>query len=277
MVGAEGFDGFVAIVAAKRKPLRRRWRAQALLSSTAAPSSGPGHEIISVFEQWVPARGRITGAVAALERTAVPGTGARRMYTPNTPPAVGDGLRCRLIAQEAVGTHKLEDCRRAGEAVVSLLKSGLRPRDILTRKAFENAITVVIALAGSTNAVLHLLAIAHEAGVRLTLTDFARVGRRVPVLADMRPSGAFLMSELIAIGGIQPLMKRLLARGLLHGDCLTVTGRTIEQNLADIDDYPQRSASSALSMIDQEDSHLVVLGGNSHRRAPWQRSPARKG
>jgi dihydroxy-acid dehydratase len=108
-----------------------------------------------------------------------------------------------------------------------LIEAGIRPLDILTRKAFENAITVVIALSGSTNAVLHLLAIAHAAGVRLTLDDFTRIGRRVPVLADVRPSGRYLMSELIGIGGIQPLMKRLLRAGLLHGDCLTVTGRTL--------------------------------------------------
>jgi dihydroxy-acid dehydratase len=133
----------------------------------------------------------------------------------------------------------------------------------LTRKAFENAITVVIALAGSTNAVLHLLAIAHEAGVKLSLADFARVGRRVPVLADVRPSGKYLMSELIAIGGIQPLMKDLLQRGLLHGECLTVTGRSVAENLAGVAAYPP--GQSVIRSFDQpikKDSHLVVLTGN---------------
>jgi dihydroxy-acid dehydratase len=166
-------------------------------------------------------------------------------------------------AQEAVGNEKLLDCHRAGEAVVALLRAGITPRDILTRKAFENAITVTIALAGSTNAVLHLLAIAHEAGVKLTLDDFARVGRRVPVLADVRPSGRYLMSELIAIGGIQPLMKQLLRKGLLHGDCLTVTGRTVAENLRDVADYP--ATQTVIKPFDapvKKDSHLVVLYGN---------------
>jgi dihydroxy-acid dehydratase len=133
----------------------------------------------------------------------------------------------------------------------------------LTRKAFENAITVTIALAGSTNAVLHLLAIAHAAGVRLQLADFARIGRRVPVLADLRPSGRYLMSELIAIGGIQPLMKGLLQRGLLHGECLTVTGRTVAENLAGVPDYPPgQSVIRSFADPVKKDSHLVVLGGN---------------
>jgi dihydroxy-acid dehydratase len=166
-------------------------------------------------------------------------------------------------AQEAVGEHKRDDCRRAGAAVMQLIEAGIRPLDILTRKAFENAITVVIALGGSTNAVLHLLAIAHAAGVRLTLDDFTRVGRRVPVLADVRPSGRYLMSELIAIGGIQPLMQRLLRAGLLHGDCLTVTGRTLAENLADVGDYPPgQDIVRPLSDPIKPDSHLVVLYGN---------------
>ena len=114
---------------------------------------------------------------------------------------------------------------------MDMLKSGIRPRDIMTKKAFENAITVVIALGGSTNAVLHLLAMAHAAGVKLTLDDFTRIGKHVPVLADFKPSGKYVMAELVAIGGIQPLMKMLLDAGLLHGDCLTVTGKTMAENL----------------------------------------------
>jgi dihydroxy-acid dehydratase len=139
----------------------------------------------------------------------------------------------------------------------------VRPRDILTRRAFENAITVVIALGGSTNAVLHLLAIAQAAGVRLKLDDFTRIGRRVPVLADVRPSGRYLMSELVAIGGIQPLMKRLLDAGLLHGDCLTVTGHTMGDNLAGVADYPaSQDIIRPMSNPLKKDSHLVVLYGN---------------
>jgi dihydroxy-acid dehydratase len=166
-------------------------------------------------------------------------------------------------AQEAVGEDKRTDCRRAGEAVVRMVREGLRPRDILTRRAFENAITVVIALGGSTNAVLHLLAIAHDAGVRLTLDDFTRIGRRTPVLADLKPSGRYLMSELIAIGGIQPLMKMLLAGGLLHPQCLTVTGRTLQENLENVPMYMSgQDIVHPLAAPLKRDSHLVILYGN---------------
>ena len=151
------------------------------------------------------------------------------MYTANTMASAIEALGMSLpnsSAQDAVSEHKRADCTRAGAAVVDLIKRGIRPRQIMTRKAFENAITVSIALGGSTNAVLHLLAIASSANVKLQLDDFTRIGRRVPVLADLRPSGRYSMSELVAIGGIQPLMKTLLEAGLLHGDCLTVTGAT---------------------------------------------------
>jgi dihydroxy-acid dehydratase len=229
-----------------------------------------GHtDIISVFEAvGARAAGRIgDDELLQVERTAVPGPGScGGMYTANTMASAIEALGLSLpgsSAQEAVGDPKREDCRRAGAAVVRLLEAGIRPRDILTRQAFENAITVTIALAGSTNAVLHLLAIAHAAQVRLTLADFARIGRRVPVLADVRPSGRYLMSELIAIGGIQPLMKQLLQRGLLHGDCLTVTGRTVAQNLAGVQDYPAgQTVIRPFEHPVKKDSHLVVLGGN---------------
>lgn len=144
-----------------------------------------------------------------------------------------------------------------------MLKSGLRPLDILTKRAFENAITVVIALGGSTNAVLHLLAIAHAAKVKLTLDDFTRIGKRVPVLADLKPSGKYLMSELVAIGGIRPLMKVLLDNGLLHGECLTVTGQTMAQTLADVVPYPvDQDIIRPLSNPIKPSSHLVILRGN---------------
>ena len=162
------------------------------------------------------------------------------MYTANTMASAIEALGMSLpnsSAQDAVSDQKREDCTRAGAAVVELIKRGIRPRQIMTRKAFENAITVCIALGGSTNAVLHLLAIASSANVKLALDDFTRIGRRVPVLADLRPSGRFSMSELVAIGGIQPLMKTLLEAGLLHGDCLTVTGATLAENLRDVAPY----------------------------------------
>ena len=133
----------------------------------------------------------------------------------------------------------------------------------MTKKAFENAITTLIALGGSTNAVLHMLAMAHAVDVELTLEDFARIGRQVPVLADLRPSGKYMMSELIAIGGIQPLMKMLLARGLLHGDCLTVTGKTLAENLADVAPYSaDQDIIRSFENPIKKDSHLVILKGN---------------
>jgi dihydroxy-acid dehydratase len=226
-------------------------------------------DIVSVFEAvGRRAAGKISDAeLLEVERTAIPGPGScGGMYTANTMASAIEALGMSLpgsSAQEAVSEFKHNDCRRAGEAVVKLVLAGIRPRDIMTRKAFENAITVTIALGGSTNAVLHLLAMAHAAGVRLVLDDFTRVGRRVPVLADLRPSGRYAMSELIAIGGIQPLMKRLLAAGLLHGSCLTVTGRTVAQNLAAAAEYPaKQDIIRPLSNPIKTDSHLVVLYGN---------------
>jgi dihydroxy-acid dehydratase len=166
-------------------------------------------------------------------------------------------------AQNAMSKAKVEDCRRAGAAVVEMLRGGLRPLDILTRKAFENAISVVIALGGSTNAVLHLLAIAHAARVKLALDDFTRVGKRVPVLADLKPSGRHLMSELVAIGGIRPLMRTLLDAGLLHDDCLTVTGQTMAETLAGVKPYPAgQQIVRPLANPIKKNSHLVILYGN---------------
>jgi dihydroxy-acid dehydratase len=275
VTGAEGFDGFVAIGGCdKNIPgcgmaiARLNRPAVFVYGGTIRP--GAGHtDIVSVFEAvGARASGRIGDEeLLQVERTAIPGPGScGGMYTANTMASAMEALGLSLpgsSAQEAVGQSKLDDCRRAGEAVVKLLAAGIRPRDILTKKAFENAIAVTIALAGSTNAVLHLLAIAHEAGVKLELADFARVGKRVPVLADVRPSGRYLMSELIGIGGIQPLMKRLLDKGLLHGECLTVTGRTVAENLKDVRDYPEgQTVIRPFSDPVKKDSHLVVLSGN---------------
>jgi dihydroxy-acid dehydratase len=188
------------------------------------------------------------------------------MYTANTMASAIEALGLSLpnsSAQNAVSPAKLGDARRAGEAVVNLLRLGLKPRDLMTRRAFENAITIVIALGGSTNAVLHLLAMAHAAGVRLTLDDFTRIGRRVPVLADLKPSGRHLMSELIAIGGIRPLMRTLLDAGRLHGECRTVTGRTLAEDLADAPAYPEwQTIIRPLANPIKRDSHLIVLRGN---------------
>jgi dihydroxy-acid dehydratase len=147
--------------------------------------------------------------------------------------------------------------------VVDLVNRDIKPSDIMTREAFENAITVVIALGGSTNAVLHLIAIAYEAGIPLELDDFTRIGEHVPMLSNLKPSGTYTMSELIAIGGIRPLMKRLLDAGLLHGDCMTVNGKTMAENLADVEDYPEgQDIIRPLDNPVKKDSHLVIMYGN---------------
>jgi dihydroxy-acid dehydratase len=166
-------------------------------------------------------------------------------------------------SQVAVSMEKVEDCTRAGQQVIELLKRDIKPRDIMTKKAFENAITVIITLGGSTNAVLHLLAMAHSANVALSLKDFTRIGKRVPVLADLRPSGKFHAADLAKIGGIEPLMKMLLEAKLLHGDCMTVTGKTVAQNLKSVKPYPaDQQIIKALSAPIKKDSHLVIMYGN---------------
>ena len=275
VAGAEGFDGLVTIGGCdKNMPacaiaIARLDRPAVFVYGGTIRPGAMRRDIVSVFEA---VGGHAAGPVsdeelAEVERTAIPGPGScGGMYTANTMASAIEALGLSLpesSAQEAVSPVKLEDCRRAGEAVVRLVAAGITPRRILTRKAFENAITVVIALGGSTNAVLHLIAMAHAARVRITLDDFTRVGRRVPVLADMRPSGRHSMSDLVAIGGIRPLMKRLLDRGLLHGECLTVTGKTMAENLEGATDYPpgQQVIRSADNPI-KADSHLVVLRGN---------------
>jgi dihydroxy-acid dehydratase len=188
------------------------------------------------------------------------------MYTANTMASAIEALGFSLpnsSAQAAISVHKTKDCRDAGAAVINLLKKGIRPSDIFSKEAFENAITVTIALGGSTNSVLHLLAIAHSAGVKLTIDDFTRIGKNVPVLADLKPSGRFLMSELVGIGGIVPLMKTLLGAGLLHGGCLTITGKTLKQNLAAFKPYPKNQKIIApLTSPIKKESHLVILRGN---------------
>ena len=188
------------------------------------------------------------------------------MYTANTMASAIEALGMSLpnsSAQAAVSREKLADCEAAGAAVLDLVKRGIRPSDIMTKEAFENAMTVAIALGGSTNAVLHLLAMAHAANIPLKLDDWTRIGQRVPVLADLKPSGKHLMWELVQIGGIMPLMKTLLQEGLLHGDCLTVSGKTLSQNLAGVQDYPKgQTIVRPLSDPIKPESHLVVLYGS---------------
>ena len=226
-------------------------------------------DIVSVFEAiGAHANHRISDQeFQAIEQCAIPGPGScGGMYTANTMASAIEALGMSLpnsSAQNAISPAKMDDCRRAGACVVEMLKSGLRPLDILTKRAFENAIAVVVALGGSTNAVLHLLAIAHAAEVKLTLDDFTRVGGRVPVLADLKPSGKHLMSELVAIGGIRPLMKMLLDRGLLHGDTLTVTGQTMAETLEGVSLYPKgQTIIRPFEQPIKKDSHFVILRGN---------------
>src|SRR5579859_8051645 len=272
VVGAEGFDGFVAIGGCdKNMPgcamaMARLNRPSVFVYGGTIRPGQQRRDIVSVFEAvGARAAGKISDeALQEVERTAIPGPGScGGMYTANTMASAIEALGLSLpgsSAQEAVSDDKRIDSRRAGEAVVKLVQEGIKPRDILTRKAFENAISVVIALGGSTNAVLHLLAIAHEARVKLALDDFTRIGKRVPVLADLRPSGRFLMSELVAIGGIQPLMRMLLSAGLLHAKCMTVTGRTLEQNLENVPMYMSgQDIVHPLAAPLKKDSHLVIL------------------
>ena len=275
VAGCEGFDGLVTLGGCdKNMPgcligMARLNRPSIFVyGGTIRP--GAGHtDIISVFEAvGQQARGDISEIqVKQIEEVAIPGPGScGGMYTANTMASAIEALGMSLpgsSSQDAIGSDKASDSFRAGQQVMELLKLDLKPRDIMTRKAFENAIRVVIALAGSTNAVLHLLAMAHAVDVELTLDDFVELGKVSPVVADLRPSGKYMMSELVAIGGIQPLMKRMLAAGMLHGDVLTVTGKTLAENLAHVPDYP--AGQDVILPFDQpvkKDSHLVILHGN---------------
>ena len=275
VVAAEGFDGFVAIGGCdKNMPgcvmaMARLNRPSVFVYGGTIQPGAERRDIVSVFEAvGAVASGRMTAPqLLEVERTAIPGPGScGGMYTANTMASAIEALGLSLpnsSGQEAISSEKHDDAMRAGAAVVELVKRGIRPSDILSREAFENAITVVIAVGGSTNAVLHLLAMAYEAGIPLTLDDFTRIGQRVPVLADLRPSGTYSMSELVAIGGIQPLMKLLLEGGLLHGQCLTVSGATLAGNLAAVHPYP--AGQNIVRPLDKplkKDSHLVILYGN---------------
>jgi dihydroxy-acid dehydratase len=275
VVGAQGFDGVVAIGGCdKNMPgcmmaLARLDRPAVFVYGGTILPGAERRDIVSVFEAVGGyARGTVSEQqLKFVERTAIPGPGAcAGMYTANTMASAIEAMGMSLpnsSAQDAISDQKRDDCERAGEAVVNLIRKGITPRQILTRKALENAITVVIALGGSTNAVLHLLAIASSADVPLKIDDFTRIGKRVPVLADLRPSGRYSMSELVAIGGIRPLMRTLLETGLLHGDCLTVTGATLAENLRDVAPYPRdQSIVRPLNEPIKKDSHLVVLYGN---------------
>ena len=278
VVGCQGFDGVVAIGGCdKNMPgcmiaiSRLNRPAIFVYGGTIMPGCHKDKklDVVSVFEAvGARANNQIDDAeLAAIEAKAIPGAGScGGMYTANTMASAIEALGMSLpnsSAQAAISNDKRLDCERAGAAVLELLKNDIKPSDIMTKAAFENAITIVIALGGSTNAVLHILAMANAAKVDITLDDFTRIGQRVPLLADLKPSGRYLMTELIEIGGIQPLMKILLDNGLLHGDCMTVTGKTLAENLADVKPYPvEQEIIHSLKNPIKKDSHLVVLYGN---------------
>jgi dihydroxy-acid dehydratase len=281
VVGAEGMDGLIAIGGCdKNMPacvmaLARMNRPGIFVyGGTILPGihKEKNLDIVSVFEAvGSHASGQIDQQeLTEIEKKAIPGPGScGGMYTANTMSSAIEALGMSLpdsSAQLAVSDDKKIDARDAGAAVVNLIEKGIKPRDIMTRKAFENAITVVITLGGSTNAVLHLIAMAHAADVPLSLDDFTEIGKKVPVLCDLKPSGKYNMSHFVRIGGLSPLLKTLLDQGLLHGDCMTVTGKTLAENVRDSTPYaPYPKGQDLVRPFDdpiKPDSHLRILYGN---------------
>lgn len=279
VVGCEGMDGVVAIGGCdKNMPAcvmamaRMNRPGVFVYGGTIKPGcfDDKDVDIVSVFEAvGQHSAGKITDKeLDGVTKTAIPGPGScGGMYTANTMASAIEALGMSLpnsSAQAAISDEKMMDCFDAGAAVMHLIKKNIRPRDIMTRKAFENAITVVTALGGSTNAVLHLLAMAQAANVKLSIDDFTKIGKKTPLLADLKPSGANMMMKLVEIGGTLPLMKMLLNKGLLHGDCMTVTGKTVAQNLSKVKaSYPK--GQTVIRDFDnpiKKDGHLVILYGN---------------
>lgn len=278
VVGGESLDGFVAIGGCdKNMPgcmmaiARMNLPAVFVYGGTIKP--GKLHDkdidIVSVFEGV----GQFNGGainkdeLTKIECHACPGSGScGGMYTANTMASAIEALGMSLpgsSSNPAETDEKRNDCVKAGKAVYKLLENDIRPRDILTKKAFENAITVVMALGGSTNAILHLMAIAHAAEVDLSLDDFNRLQKTVPHIADLKPSGKYVMQDLFEVGGVQAVMKLLLREGLLHGDCLTVTGKTLAENLAGAADLNEgQKVIYPLHKPLRENGPLVVLKGN---------------
>ena len=275
VAGCQGFDGVVAIGGCdKNMPgcvmgLARLNRPSVFVyGGTIQP--GENHtDIVSVFEAvGKRANNDITDIeLEQIESTAIPGPGScGGMYTANTMASAIEALGMSLpnsSSQDAISDDKNSDCFRAGKAVLNLLNKDIKPSDIMTKKAFENDITVIITLGGSTKAVLHLIAMAYAINIDLTIDDFTRIGSKVPVLADLKPSGKYMMSELVEIGGTLPLMKMLLDAEMLHGDCITVTGKTLAENLKDVKPYAdEQKIIMPLDNPIKKDSHLRILRGN---------------
>ena len=278
VVGCEGFDGFLAIGGCdKNMPacvmsMARLNRPSIFVyGGTILPGKYKSKkiDIVSVFEAvGKNANMDISDSeLNQIEKRAIPGPGScGGMYTANTMACAIEALGLSLTnssAQAATSIKKTNDCKLSAKALVKCIKKDLKPSDIITKKSLENAITVVMALGGSTNAVLHLLAIAKSAGVKLSLNDFDRIGNKTPVLADLKPSGKYTMSELVAVGGVAPLMKMLHDKGLLHGSCKTVTGQTLKQNLSKVKPYSvKQKIIQPFSKPIKKNGHLIILKGN---------------
>ena len=274
VVGCLGYDGLIAIGGCdKNMPgcligMARLNRPSIFIYGGSIKPSNENTDYVTVSEKVGEfSKGSINeDELIHYEKISVDGPGScGGMYTANTMASAIEALGMSLpgsSSQDATSKSKNADCVNAGSAIMNLLNKDIKPSDIMTREAFENAITVVIALGGSTNAVLHLLAMAHSIGVELCLDDFTSIGKKTPVLADLKPSGKHYMSELNANGGIQPLMKTLLDKGLLHGQCMTVTGNTLEENLKDIKAYETSEIIKDFNNPIKKDSHLRILYGN---------------
>lgn len=283
VAGCEGMDGVVAIggcdknmpaciiaLARLNRPGVFVYGGTILPGCATIQGEEKDLDVVSVFEAvGKHAAGELSDEdLLTIEENAIPGAGScGGMYTANTMATAIEALGMSLpnsSSQDAIGDDKMKDCFDAGAAVLNMMDKGIRPLDIMTREAFENAITVVIALGGSTNAVLHLLAMAHACGVELNIDDFTAIGKRVPMVANLKPSGKYVMADLVKIGGTVPLMKILLDAGLLHGDCLTVTGKTLAENLANSPlEYPEgQDIIRPLDNPIKKDSHLRILYGN---------------
>ena len=281
VVGCEGLDGYVAIGGCdKNMPgcmiaiARMNRPAVFVYGGTILPGCvGPEKkdaDIVTVFEAvGQHANCKISDKqLADIEEHSIPGEGScGGMYTANTMASAIEAMGMSLPnsgAQAAVSSDKLIDCFDAGAAVMNMIKKGITPRDIMTKEAFENAITLIITLGGSTNAVLHLIAMAHAAGVKLGIDDFTRIGKKVPVLGDLKPSGKYFMNDLVKIGGTVPLIRILVNEGLMHGDCLTVTGKTVKENMKNSKIFWPKSQTIVRPLSDpiKKDSHLVIFKGN---------------
>ena len=278
VVAGEGLDGFISFGGCdKNMPacvmamLRLNRPSVFVYGGTILPGTHRNKkiDIVSVFEAvGKNANGDMDDKeLMQIEKKAIPGPGScGGMYTANTMACAIEAMGLSLTnssAQTAISKSKSTDTKNASIALMSCIKKDLKPRDIVTKKSLENAITIVMALGGSTNAVLHLLAIAKEAKLNLSLRDFERIGKKTPVLADLKPSGKYSMAELVSIGGVAPLMKTLVNKKLMHGDCLTVSGKTLAQNLKNIKPYPSnQKIIMPLTSPVKKDGHLIVLRGN---------------